>query len=94
MILLKLVRAHILILGFVTGINFRFYTKQKANSLGLKGWVRNLDDKVEAVFEGPEDKVKEMLEWCKKGNRFARVDNVKIEFSDYKGEFEGFNIII
>jgi len=59
----------------------------------LRGWIRNLDDKVEVVFEGSEDKVKEMLEWCKKGPSFAKVDDMKIEFSDYKGEFEGFNII-
>jgi len=90
---LKLVRAHVLISGFVTGVNFRFCTSQKANSLGLRGWIRNLDDKVEVVFEGSEDKVKEMLEWCKKGPSFAKVDDMKIEFSDYKGEFEGFNII-
>jgi len=88
-----LVRAHVLISGFVIDVSFRFYTRQKANSLGLKGWVRNLETgEVEAIFEGSEDKVREMLDWCKKGPSFARVDDVKVEISDHKGEFDDFEI--
>jgi acylphosphatase len=57
----------------------------------LKGWVKNLDSgEVEAVFEGEEDNVKEMIEWCKKGFSFSRIDNVKVEFENYTGEFESF----
>jgi acylphosphatase len=90
-ILLKLARAHVLITGFVQGVSFRSSTIRKAVSLGLKGWVRNLEnDKVEAVFEGQEDRVKEMLEWCKKGPPFSRVDDIKIDFGEYRGEFENF----
>ena len=40
--LLKFVRSHVLIAGDVQGISFRYYTQQKAASLGIKGWVRNL----------------------------------------------------
>ena len=66
-----------------------------ADSLGLKGWVRNLgNDKVEAIFEGPEDKVNEMLDWCRKGPSSARVADVETEFGDYTGEFEGFEVIL
>lgn len=91
--LLKLIRAHVIISGDVQGVNFRYYTKQKATPLRLKGWVRNLPmGNVEAVFEGKEDKVKEIVDWCKRGPTFARVDNVKVEFSVYKGEFESFEI--
>jgi len=82
---------HVLITGLVQGVSFRSSSIRKAESLGIKGWVRNLDnDKVEAVFEGPENKIKEMLEWCKIGPPSARVDNVKTEFADYREEFEGF----
>jgi len=89
--LLKLVRAHVIISGDVQGINFRYYTRQKATSLGLRGWVRNLPTgDVEAVFEGEEDKVKEILQWCKKGPTFARVEGVKIDYSNYTGEFDSF----
>jgi len=91
---LKFVRAHVIVSGFVQGVSYRFYTRIKARNLGLRGWVRNLDSgEVEAVFEGEEEKVKQMIEWCKKGPNFAKVNNVKVEFSDYKGEFESFEII-
>lgn len=93
MMLLKFIRAHVIVSGDVQGISFRYFTKEKSNNLGVKGWVRNLPSgEVEAVFEGMEDRTKEMVEWCKKGPWLAKVNNVKVEFSDYKGEFEGFEI--
>jgi acylphosphatase len=83
----------VIVSGDVQGISFRYYTKQKAIILGIKGWVRNLvTGEVEAIFEGVEDKIKEMVEWCKKGPWLAKVNNVRVEFSDYKGEFENFEI--
>jgi len=89
--LLKFIRAHVIISGDVQGIGFRFNTRIKARNLGLTGWVRNLSDgNVEAVFEGEENKVREIIDWCKKGPFLARVDNVKVDFNEYKGEFEGF----
>ena len=88
---MKSIRAHVIISGDVQGIGFRFHTRIKARNLGLKGWVRNLESgEVEAVFEGEEDKVKEMIDWCKKGEHRALVKEVKVEFENYTGEFEGF----
>jgi acylphosphatase len=94
-ILLKSVRAHVLVKGIVQGVSFRSSTKRMADSLGIKGWVKNLDsDKVEAVFEGPEDRIREIIEWCKRGPFSAKVENVEKEFSDYTGEFEGFEVVL
>jgi len=91
---LKFARAHVIISGDVQGIGFRFHTRIKARNLGMKGFVRNLDSgEVEAVFEGEEDKVKEMIEWCKKGPNYALVKNVKVDFEDYTGEFENFDAL-
>jgi len=88
---LKLARAHVIVSGDVQGISFRYYTKEKAKNLEIRGWVRNLPTgEVEAVFEGFEDRINEMIEWCKKGPWLAKVNNVKVEFDDYKGEFDGF----
>lgn len=86
------IRVHVKIYGAVQGVFFRENTVQKAKELRIKGFVRNLaDGSVEAVFEGHENKVKEMIEWCKKGPPLAKVDNLKLEFSKYKkGEFESF----
>jgi acylphosphatase len=83
----------VIVAGDVQGISFRYYAKQKAIILGIKGWIRNLTSgEVEAVFEGLEDRIREMVEWCKKGPWLAKVNNVRVEFSDYKGEFENFEI--
>jgi len=63
---LKFIRAHVIVSGDVIGVGFRFHTRIKARNLDLKGFVKNLDSgEVEAVFEGEEGNVKEMIEWCK-----------------------------
>ncbi|MCJ2534242.1 MAG: acylphosphatase, partial [Candidatus Thermoplasmatota archaeon] len=50
---------HVLISGRVQGVWFRTSTKQKAEQLGLTGWVRNTSDgSVEAIFEGVEKGIK------------------------------------
>ena len=86
-------RVHVFVSGRVQGVYFRSHTQDKAHELGLTGWVRNLDDgRVEAVFEGNEGAVKQMVEWCGVGEGFARVDDVKVIGEDYKGDFKGFEI--
>ncbi|MFB6217279.1 MAG: acylphosphatase [Candidatus Aenigmatarchaeota archaeon] len=86
------VRAHVYVSGRVQGVTFRASTRRKARELNIDGWVRNLDDgRVEAVFEGDEDSVKEIVEWCKEGPSAARVDDVEIEWEDFVGE-QGFDI--
>jgi len=87
----KKVRVHIFVSGRVQGVFFRSQTKEKARELGLTGWVRNSEDgRVEAVFEGEEEKVKEIVEWAKKGPALARVNGIEILWEDYKGEFDDF----
>ncbi|KPJ71316.1 acylphosphatase [Parcubacteria bacterium DG_74_3] len=87
------VRVHILVSGLVQGVFFRAHTRKKAQELGIKGWVKNLGDgRVEAIFEGDEEMVREMLNWAKKGPSRAQVDGFEEEFEDYKGEFEDFEI--
>ena len=82
---------HLWISGKVQGVFFRANTLQKANILGLKGWVRNLDDgRVELVVEGPKDKVEKLVEWCQHGPEGAEVENVKQKEEPYIGEFREF----
>ncbi|HCC68886.1 MAG TPA: acylphosphatase [Nitrospiraceae bacterium] len=87
------VRAHLLINGDVQGVYFRANTRNKAQSLGISGWVRNLPDgKVEAVFEGPKVMVEEVVKWCHEGPPGARVTGVDVRWLEYKGEFMSFDI--
>ncbi len=88
------IRAHVWISGRVQGVFFRAHTKELADKLGLTGWVRNLPDgRVEAVFEGEEDAVKEAIEWCKRGPPLAKVEKVEVRYEDPTGEFKDFRIL-
>ncbi|MEM1522387.1 MAG: acylphosphatase, partial [Thermofilaceae archaeon] len=64
----EMVRAHIFIRGFVQGVGFRWWMQRTARRIGVKGWVRNLPDgRVEAVLEGPRDRVVELIKLARRG---------------------------
>ncbi|MFC4407676.1 acylphosphatase [Haloarchaeobius iranensis] len=85
-------RAHVFVTGRVQGVYYRANTRDTAGEYGVDGWVRNLDDgRVEAVFEGPEDAVAAMVEWCHEGSPAADVEDVAAEYEAPQGE-EGFHI--
>ncbi len=86
-------RAHVYVSGQVQGVFFRDSAREKAEQLGLNGWVKNLPDgKVEALFEGPSDKVREMVRWCEQGPSHAEVENVDTEFEASEGDLTGFEV--
>jgi acylphosphatase len=88
----KIVRAHVLISGQVQGVGYRYATVDTASQLGLTGWVRNLPDKrVEAVFEGAQVVVEEMLRWCHSGPPAAVVKDVVVEYEKPEG-LRGFEV--
>ncbi len=88
------VRAHLYISGFVQGVGFRYSMWRVARSLGVRGWVRNLEDgRVEAVLEGPEDAVRRVIEWAHRGPPGAWVEKVEVVWEPYRGEFESFEIV-
>jgi acylphosphatase len=87
------VRAHVFVSGRVQGVNFRWYTQQKAQELGLTGWVRNLwDGRVEAIFEGETGAVQRGVGWCHVGAPSARVDRVEVTYEQPTGEFSRFRV--
>lgn len=86
-------RAHVYVSGRVQGVFFRATTREEAGKREVTGWVKNLPDgRVEAVFEGEEEKVQEMVDFCHRGSRVAQVDDVEVEWEDYRGEFSDFGI--
>ena len=90
---MAMVRAHVLITGRVQGVNFRYFTVQEAQLRGVTGWVRNNPGgQVEAVFEGDEEDVRWMVDWCHHGPPMARVDRVVESWQPYTGEFEDFRM--
>lgn len=84
----------LLITGLVQGVFFRAETQKKARSLGLTGWVRNCDDgSVEIVAEGPEQKLKELEQWCWKGPPKAAVESVKTQIAACEEQFASFEVL-
>jgi acylphosphatase len=86
-------RVHVFIGGRVQGVFFRAETQRAARGFNLSGWVRNIpDSRVEAVFEGEDENVDKMLDWCHVGPPAARVQEVITNEESYIGEFNDFNI--
>ena len=89
----KKITAHVFIVGKVQGVYFRQNTRIVANRHKVTGWVQNLrDGRVEAVLEGNEMDVSELIEWFYAGPPKAKVDDVQIKYESYIGEFQGFKV--
>lgn len=86
-------RAHVLISGYVQGVFFRANTREMADFYKLTGWVRNAQGGgVEAVFEGDEENIKSMIQWCHKGPDGAEVKHVEVKWEKPTGEFRYFQV--
>ena len=87
-------RIHLIIEGRVQGVWFRESTRRKAVSLGVSGWVKNRPEgTVEALLEGPEDKVLDLVAWCGKGPSAADVSRIHQTEEIWRGEFDAFDIL-
>jgi len=80
--------------GRVQGVYFRYFVRNVARNLGLKGYVRNLasGDAVEIIAEGQKPQLDRLLEQLKTGPPGAWVKRVEIDWSGYTGQFENFGI--
>lgn len=66
------------ITGRVQGVFFRARTKEVADRLGIRGWIRNEPDGSVSVFaEGTEEQLQDLEAWCRRGPPAARVDAVE-----------------
>lgn len=86
------VSLHAFVAGRVQKVWFRKSTKNTAISLGLTGWVRNLEDgRVEVMAQGDINALRQLETWLSKGPELANVAEVNSEFvpsSDSYGTFE------
>lgn len=71
-------RVRVFVEGKVQGVWFRQSTQRVAQDLELAGWVRNLaDGRVEALFEGPTEKVAQAVDWTRRGPERALVTGIE-----------------
>ncbi len=94
-------QVHCFIKGDVIGVGFRAWTKIQAKSLKINGWVRNNFERpeifgdqggVEAVFQGEEDNINNILQLVKVGPPVAHVDEVEYFNEEIKEIFDSFEI--
>jgi len=79
--------------GRVQGVGYRYFVKEKAQSLGIFGYVKNLEDgTVEVLAQGREENLQKLIEELKKGPFLARVDKLDIVFRKPLNIFYNFRI--
>ena len=85
---------HAFVSGRVQGVGYRAFTRDIANKLGLKGFVRNLPDgRVEVYAEGEEEALNKLLSKLWEGPFFAKVTDIDYKFTEPRGDYESFTIL-
>ena len=83
----------ILVSGRVQGVFYRASAKEKADELGITGFVQNMpDDQVYIEAEGTEENLDLFKTWCSKGPPRAQVEQVEIKEGELKN-FTSFGIL-
>ncbi|KAH6718265.1 acylphosphatase [Leptodontidium sp. 2 PMI_412] len=79
--------------GDVQGVGFRYFTRKKATSYGLTGWVRNApNNEVEGEAQGEDDILQKFMKDIGSGPRHATVDKVEKEEMDVVDGETGFEV--
>lgn len=91
--LLMRVRAEVRFTGKVQGVYFRDYARRFATEVGVVGWVMNMPDgSVDAAFEGEREDIELIIKKLRTEHPAARVDDVKIKWSECEHESDDFEI--
>ena len=86
------VARRVVVHGRVQGVFFRDSARRQAEAAGVSGWAVNRPDgTVEAVFEGEDEAVARLVEFCRRGPRRAEVSRVEVGEQPPEG-LSGFTI--
>lgn len=87
-----MIRRRVIVSGHVQGVFFRETARRRALTHAVAGWIRNNPDgTVEAAFEGAEDAVERLVDFCREGPRGARVEWVDVVAEEPEG-LSGFDV--
>jgi len=88
------IRAVVIFRGRVQGVYFRANCAEKAEALGLRGFVQNRGDgSVEAVFQGDRPGIEACIEWNKTSQPRARVETVEVSWHEPQPDLRSFRIL-
>jgi acylphosphatase len=83
----------IIVLGKVQGVFYRQTSREIANTLGIKGEVKNTQEEtVLIIATGTKEQIEEFIQWCWRGPERAKVANVIVEETALK-LFDKFSIV-
>jgi acylphosphatase len=86
---MELLHYKILVKGKVQGVWFRKYAKEKAQVLGLKGYVKNeVNNNVYIEVEGSKDILTKFIEWLYEGSPFSKVSEVEYKLGELQNYSE------
>ncbi|MGR9100291.1 MAG: acylphosphatase [Gammaproteobacteria bacterium] len=73
-------QVRLVVSGRVQGVFYRASARNKAVSLDIKGYAKNLPDgRVEVVADGRREAVEQLIAWCRRGPAKAEVSGVLVE---------------
>lgn len=79
---------HIEIIGRVQGVGFRWFVRERARSLGVRGWVRNLaNGAVEVAAQGESRDLDSFVQAIEQGPDGAQVERVERRTPPADGHF-------
>lgn len=82
-----------LVSGMVQGVGYRFFAQRIAARYQIRGYVKNLPDgRVEALVEGPDDKVEAFKHDLATGPEFSEVERLEELVLDPSGRYSAFRI--
>jgi acylphosphatase len=86
------IHLNIKVFGRVQGVFFRQSAADKAEELGIVGFVRNdYDGSVYLEVEGKKEILDKFVAWCRRGSSFAKVTKIEVAES-FLQKFPGFVI--
>jgi acylphosphatase len=84
---------HVRLSGRVQGVGFRWYCVQRANGLGVTGWVKNRGDgSVEVLAEGDRSELEDFVRQLEQGPGSAHVADADVDWHEYTGKYNSFEV--
>jgi acylphosphatase len=89
----RMASAHVVISGLVQGVGYRWFVSRKAQEYNLTGYVKNLyNGDVEVRIEGHKAMILDFARDLKVGPRSGHVTDIKIDWGEYRGDYDNFNV--
>ncbi len=83
----------ITIYGRVQGVFFRLSAKEKAEELGIQGWIKNNSDGTVSIeAEGKQKVLDAFVAWCHNGPSSSNVESIHKEQNDNLQNYSNFDI--